>query len=155
MSSLKRSGRPLDVLSGIACRRDPATAPRVQCHIAMAWPIGCLDDERSKHVLIERAADADLAACERLIKAFWVLIGMVARIYDGLPSVDRTALRQDGMATCPGPCAALTPTGRSVRKPCVVVGAPGPAAPLIERACTAADGRYGALDLVTPGRAER
>jgi hypothetical protein len=121
----------------------------------MAWPIGCLDDERSKHVLIERAAYGDLAACERLIKAFWVLIGMVARIYDGLPSVDRTALRQDGVVTCPGPCAALTPTGRSVRKPCVVVGAPGPAAPLIERACTAADGRYGALDLVTPGRAER
>jgi hypothetical protein len=76
----------------------------------MAWPIGCLDDERSKHVLIERAAYGDLAACERLIKAFWVLIGMVARIYDGLPSVDRTALRQNGVATCPGPCAALTPT---------------------------------------------
>jgi RNA polymerase sigma factor (sigma-70 family) len=58
----------------------------------------CLDHACSERALVERAAQGDARARERLIDMFWPRIGAVARIYERLPSVDRAELMQEGVA---------------------------------------------------------
>jgi RNA polymerase primary sigma factor len=56
-----------------------------------AWPC-------SEPVLVQRAADGDPLARERLIDAFLPRIATVARTYHRLPAVDRAELMQEGVA---------------------------------------------------------
>jgi RNA polymerase sigma factor (sigma-70 family) len=54
-------------------------------------------DARSERALVARAASGDSGAREQLIDEFWPRMSAVARIYDGLPSVDRAELMQEGV----------------------------------------------------------
>lgn len=63
----------------------------------MTQHIECLDSARSERELVQRAADGDPGARDRLVNTFWPRMATVARIYHGLPSVERAELMQAGV----------------------------------------------------------